>query len=95
MEIYNSLWTYRRGGWTVFMSVLCNGDRYACWFSFYNSTITGLHITIFFAWVFLKEKLKTKQIIGFLVAATGLFVIGIASGGTNGGVAKIPIKVLY
>ena len=48
-------------------------------------------ISPFFAWVFLKEKLKTKQIIGFLVAATGLFVIGIASG-TNG-VAKIPIKV--
>ncbi len=48
-------------------------------------------ISPFFAWIFLKEKLKTKQIIGFLVAAVGLFVIGMASG--TSGVTKIPIKV--
>lgn len=49
-------------------------------------------ISPFFAWIFLKERLKTKQIIGFLVAAVGLFIIGIASGAN--GMTKIPIGAL-
>lgn len=49
-------------------------------------------ISPFFAWIFLKERLKTKQIVGFLIAAVGLFVIGIASGAN--GMTKIPIGAL-
>lgn len=46
-------------------------------------------ISPFFAWMFLKEKLETKQLIGFLIAAVGLFIIAIASGAN--GMTKIPI----
>ncbi len=42
--------------------------------------------------IIFKEKLNTKQIIGFVIAAIGLFFIGKASG-TNGPV-KIPIMAL-
>ncbi len=47
-------------------------------------------ISPFFAWIFLKERLKTKQVIGFLVAAVGLFIIGIASGANK--ITKVPIN---
>ncbi len=42
--------------------------------------------------VFLKEKLKAKQLIGFAIAATGLTLIGIAS--TSNGVSSIPLGAL-
>lgn len=42
--------------------------------------------------IFLKEKLKAKQIIGFLIAATGLTLIGIAS--TSNGASSIPLGAL-
>lgn len=49
-------------------------------------------ISPFLAMLFLKEKLSLKQLIGFLVAALGLSVIGIAS--TSNGLTKIPISAL-
>lgn len=45
-------------------------------------------ISPMFAMLFLKEKLKAKQIIGFSISALGLYVIGSASG-TNG-MTEIP-----
>lgn len=44
------------------------------------------------ATIFLKEKIKSKQIIGFLIAAIGLIIIGIAN--TKGGVNSIPFKAI-
>jgi O-acetylserine/cysteine efflux transporter len=43
-------------------------------------------------YLFLKEKLKAKQLVGFFIAAIGLFVIGIAS--TTAGIATIPISAI-
>lgn len=45
-------------------------------------------ISPLFAMFFLKEKLKAKQIAGFIIAAVGLYIIGTASG-TNG-MSEIP-----
>lgn len=42
--------------------------------------------------IFLKEKLKGKQLIGFAIAATGLTLIGIAS--TSNGASSIPLGAL-
>lgn len=44
------------------------------------------------AMIFLNERIKTKQIIGFLVAACGLFIIGIAN--SKGGISSIPIQAI-
>lgn len=48
-------------------------------------------ISSFLGLVIFKEKLKTKQIIGFVIAAIGLFLIGKAS---STGMATIPIVAL-
>jgi O-acetylserine/cysteine efflux transporter len=42
--------------------------------------------------IFLNEKIKTKQIIGFLVAASGLVIIGMAN--SKGGISSIPIMAI-
>ncbi|MCK9443402.1 MAG: EamA family transporter [Tissierellaceae bacterium] len=42
--------------------------------------------------IFLKEKLKPKQLIGFFIAAIGLTFIGIAS--TSNGISAIPVGAL-
>ncbi|MDF2675145.1 MAG: protein of unknown function transrane, partial [Clostridiales bacterium] len=44
------------------------------------------------AMIFLNEKIKTKQIIGFLVAASGLVIIGMAN--SKGGISSIPIMAI-
>lgn len=44
------------------------------------------------AMIFLKEKLKLKQVIGILIAAVGLFTIGMAS--KTDGITSIPIFAL-
>ncbi len=49
-------------------------------------------ISPFLALLFLKQKIKTKQLIGFAIGAIGLFIIGIGSGTT--GVTAIPINAL-
>lgn len=50
-------------------------------------------ISPFLALLFLKQKIKTKQLIGFMIGAVGLFVIGIGSG--TKGVSSIPISALF
>lgn len=42
--------------------------------------------------MFLKEKIKSKQLIGFIIAAIGLVFIGIAS--TSNGISSIPLGAL-
>ncbi|HHV38834.1 MAG TPA: EamA family transporter [Tepidimicrobium sp.] len=49
-------------------------------------------ISPFLAWLFLKERLNIKQLIGFLIASAGLIIIGIAS--MSNGVVGIPIVAL-
>lgn len=49
-------------------------------------------ISPFLGAMFLKEKLNPKQLIGFLIAAMGLTIIGIAS--TSNGISSIPIGAL-
>ncbi|MBP1924735.1 O-acetylserine/cysteine efflux transporter [Sedimentibacter acidaminivorans] len=49
-------------------------------------------ISPFLALLFLKQKIKSKQLIGFFIGAVGLFIIGIGSGTT--GVSAIPINAL-
>lgn len=44
------------------------------------------------AYLILKEKLETKQIVGFLIAIVGLVVIGFAS--VKDGIATIPIQAI-
>ncbi len=44
------------------------------------------------AMIFLNEKIKTKQIIGFLVAACGLVIIGMAN--IKGGISSIPVMAI-
>ncbi|NLJ78664.1 MAG: EamA family transporter [Tissierellia bacterium] len=46
-------------------------------------------ISPFLAWLILKEKLRIEQIIGFIVASAGLFIIGMAS--ISNEVSRIPI----
>lgn len=43
-------------------------------------------------YLFLKEEIKPKQLIGFLIAAVGLGVIGVAS--TSNGISSIPIGAI-
>lgn len=43
-------------------------------------------------YLFLKEKLKTKQLVGFFIAIIGLFVIGFAS--VQNGISSIPIPAI-
>lgn len=49
-------------------------------------------ITPFFGYLFLKEKIKIKQLVGFLIAALGLLVIGIAS--STEGIGLIPMGAI-
>ena len=49
-------------------------------------------ISPFLGYLLLKEKFKTKQLIGFIIGALGLLVIGIAS--SNSGLASIPIGAI-
>jgi O-acetylserine/cysteine efflux transporter len=49
-------------------------------------------ISPFLAVVFLKQRIKTKQIIGFLIAAMGLLIIGVGSDVKD--VSAIPINAL-
>lgn len=44
------------------------------------------------AMIFLNEKIKTKQIVGFLVAACGLVIIGMAN--VKGGISSIPVMAI-
>ncbi|MDF2948343.1 MAG: protein of unknown function transrane [Sedimentibacter sp.] len=44
------------------------------------------------AMIFLNEKLKTKQIIGFIIAASGLVIIGMAN--AKNGIDSIPIAAI-
>lgn len=44
------------------------------------------------AMMFLNEKLKTKQIVGFIVAAAGLLIIGMAN--AKGGIDSIPFTAI-
>lgn len=50
-------------------------------------------ISPFLALLFLKQKIKTKQLIGFIIGAVGLFIIGLGSG--TKGVSAIPISALF
>ncbi len=50
-------------------------------------------ISPFIAILFLKQRIKVKQLIGFFTAALGLLTIGIASGGTED-VSSIPANAL-
>lgn len=50
-------------------------------------------ISPFLALLFLKQKIKTKQLIGFMIGAVGLFIIGLGSG--TKGVSAIPISALF
>ncbi len=43
-------------------------------------------------YLLLKEGLKTKQVVGFIIAATGLFIIGLAADGTE--IHSIPIVAI-
>ena len=49
-------------------------------------------ITPFLGYLFLKEKIKVRQLVGFFIAALGLLVIGIAS--NKDGIASIPIAAI-
>lgn len=49
-------------------------------------------ITPLLAFVFFKESIKPKQVIGFLIAALGLSLIGIAS--VSNGIASIPLGAI-
>jgi len=49
-------------------------------------------ISPFLALFFLKQKIKTKQLIGFIIAALGLLTIGISSG--TKGVSNIPLNAM-
>jgi O-acetylserine/cysteine efflux transporter len=49
-------------------------------------------ISPFLGSIFFKEKLRPKQLIGFIIAATGLTIIGIAS--TSNGISSIPLPAL-
>jgi len=49
-------------------------------------------ISPFLALLFLKQKIKTKQLIGFIIAAVGLLTIGIGSG--TKGVSSIPLNAM-
>lgn len=50
-------------------------------------------ISPIFAMVFLNEKLKKRQVAGFIVAALGLVIIGIAN--TKNGVGSIPFAAIF
>lgn len=49
-------------------------------------------ISPLFGYLFLKEKVKPKQLVGFLVAAIGLAIIGVGS--TSKGISSIPISAI-
>ena len=49
-------------------------------------------IAPFFAYFLLKEKFTARQLIGFLIGAFGLLLIGIAS--SNRGISSIPLKAI-
>ncbi len=49
-------------------------------------------ISPFLGYLLLKEKFKTKQLVGFIIGALGLLVIGIAS--SNRGLSSIPIGAI-
>ena len=49
-------------------------------------------ISPFLGSIFFKEKLRPKQLIGFIIAATGLTIIGIAS--TSNGISSIPVGAI-
>ena len=45
------------------------------------------------AMIFLNEKIKTKQIVGFIIASVGLAIIALAN--TKGGIGSIPVMAIF